>query len=205
MDLLGTLFVISAPSGAGKTSLVRALVAGLDNVQVSVSHTTRAPRPGERDGIDYHFVDAEKFRALLESSLFLEHAHVFGRDYGTSRPWVLEKLREGIDVILEIDWQGARQVRQALPDCVGIFILPPSRETLESRLRSRAQDSEEVIARRMDTARQEMEHYAEYDYLIVNDDFATALGELSCIMRARRLRRQAQAQRLAELLISLLA
>jgi guanylate kinase len=205
MDLLGTLFIISAPSGAGKTSLVRALVAGLDNIQVSVSHTTRAPRPGERDGIDYHFVDAERFRAMLEQGLFLEHAHVFGRDYGTSRPWVLEKLREGVDVILEIDWQGARQVHSAWPDCVSIFILPPSRETLEQRLRCRAQDSEEVIARRMGAARQEMEHYAEYDYLVVNDDFATALGELSCIMRARRLRRQVQERRLEGLLKSLLA
>jgi guanylate kinase len=205
MDLPGTLFVISAPSGAGKTSLVRALVAGLDNIQVSVSHTTRVPRPGERDGIDYHFVDAEKFRAMLERGLFLEHAHVFGRDYGTSRPWVLEKLREGVDVILEIDWQGARQVRSAWPDCISIFILPPSRETLEQRLRSRAQDSEEVIARRMGAARQEMEHYAEYDYLVVNDDFATALAELNCIVSARRLRRLVQERRLEGLLKSLLA
>lgn len=204
MDLPGTLFVISAPSGAGKTSLVRALVAGLDNIQVSVSYTTRAPRPGERDGIDYHFVDAARFRAMLDQGLFLEHAHVFGRDYGTSRPWVLEKLKQGVDVILEIDWQGARQVRNAWPDCVGVFILPPSRGTLEQRLRSRAQDSAEVIARRMSAARQEMEHYAEYDYLVVNDDFAAALGELSCIVRARRLRGQVQARRLEGLLNNLL-
>jgi guanylate kinase len=205
VDAVGTLYIVSAPSGAGKTSLVKALVNSLAEIQVSVSYTTRNPRPGERHGIDYHFVDSNDFQAMLEQGQFLEHAQVFDHRYGTSRPWVLERLRRGIDVILDIDWQGARQVRGAWPECVSIFVLPPSCGALEERLRNRGQDSADVIARRMRDARREMEHYGEYEYVVVNADFATALAELQCIVRTRRLRQHVQEHRLHGLLKSLLA
>jgi guanylate kinase len=199
------LYIVSAPSGAGKTSLVRELIRTLDDIEVSVSYTTRAPRPGERPGVDYHFVDLAAFQALLQQDLFLEYACVFDHWYGTSKPWVLERLQEGVDIVLEIDWQGARQVRSLWPDSVSIFILPPSRKVLEQRLRSRGQDSEEVIARRMLDATAEVSHYQEYDYLVVNEDFARTLSDLQRIIRARRLRRQAQAWKLRSLLADLLA
>lgn len=205
MDLPGTLYILSAPSGAGKTSLVRELIRSMDAIQVSVSYTTRVPRPGERAGLDYHFVDPHVFQEMLAQGLFLEHARVFDHDYGTSRPWVMERLQEGIDVILEIDWQGARQVREIWPESVSIFILPPSSTALEQRLKSRSQDSDEVIARRMRDAAWEISHYEEYDYLIVNEDFAWSLSELQCIVRARQLRRQFQVRRLKALLADLLA
>lgn len=201
----GTLYVISAPSGAGKTSLVKALIGSLDGVTVSVSHTTRAPRPGEQDGREYHFVDVERFRAMTAEGAFLEHAKVFDNYYGTSRAVVQERLAAGLDVILEIDWQGARQVRAVMPECVSIFILPPSRPALEDRLRGRAQDSDEVIARRMRDAVNEMQHWEEYDYLIVNDVFNEALAQLQAVFLARRLRREAQAVRHDALLGALLA
>jgi guanylate kinase len=184
----GTLYIVAAPSGAGKTSLVRALVSGTPDVVVSVSHTTRACRPGERDGVDYHFVSEDTFQQMVQEGAFLEHASVYDRHYGTSRQWVLEKLTQGLDVVLEIDWQGARQVRDQLVDSVGIFILPPSRETLEMRLRNRNQDSAETIARRMREAENEMTHYDEFDYLVVNDVFEQALKELRAVLLARRLR-----------------
>lgn len=201
----GTLYVVSAPSGAGKTSLVGALLSSLDQVAVSVSHTTRAPRPGEQDGRNYHFVDAATFRGMIADNAFLEHAQVFDNHYGTSRASILDQLAAGVDVILEIDWQGARQVRAAMPECRSIFILPPSRAALEERLRGRGQDSDEVIARRMRDAVTEMEHWQEYDYLVVNDRFEEALAELRAVFLARRLRREVQAARHAALLRSLLA
>ena len=204
-DGAGTLYVVSAPSGAGKTSLVRALLDSTgDDLVLSVSHTTRAPRPGEVDGRDYHFVDAEAFRRMIDDGAFLEHARVFDNYYGTARQGIEAQLAQGRDVILEIDWQGARQVRQALPESVGIFILPPSLEALRERLCARGQDDEAVIARRMQDAVNEMSHYGEYDYLVINEVFSTARDELAAIIRCRRLRLAGQTQRHADLLASLL-
>ncbi len=203
--MTGTLFIVSAPSGAGKTSLVKALVERLDHIRLSVSYTTRAPRPGEREGVDYHFVDEEAFRRMVREGAFLEHARVFDHFYGTSRTWIEERLRAGTDVVLEIDWQGARQVREAIPGAVGVFILPPSREVLEERLRGRGQDDEAVIARRMQDAVNEMRHYKEYDYLVINDVFDEALEQLTHIVHAARLRTPLQARRHAELILALLA
>ena len=202
----GTLYVVSAPSGAGKTSLVRALLDSTgDELVLSVSHTTRAPRPGEVDGRDYHFVDVETFRRMIETEAFLEHARVFDNYYGTARQGIEAQLAQGRDVILEIDWQGGRQVRLALPECIGIFILPPSREALQERLRGRGQDDEAVIARRMQDAVNEMSHYGEYDYLVINEVFRTAHDELAAIIRSRRLRLAGQRERHADLLAALLA
>lgn len=201
----GILYIISAPSGAGKTSLVKALVESSPGIAVSVSHATRPKRPGEQNGVHYHFVDVSTFEAMVARGEFLEHARVFDNYYGTARSTLLAQLQAGVDVILEIDWQGARQVRERMPGCVGIFILPPSRAVLEQRLRARAQDSEETIARRMRDAVAEMSHYGEFDYLVVNDDFNTALEDLKAIFRAQRLRREAQAERLADELRELLA
>ncbi len=195
--MIGTLYIISAPSGAGKTSLVKALLERLEGVSVSVSHTTRAPRPGERNGIDYHFVDRERFEALVAAGEFLEHAQVFDNFYGTARATLVERLETGEDVILEIDWQGARQVFSAFPEALKVFILPPSRKALARRLEARGQDSAEVIQRRMNEALSEMRHYEEYHYLIFNDDFATALGELEALFRAQRLRCEPQSRRYA--------
>jgi guanylate kinase len=202
----GTLYIISAPSGAGKSSLLRALLehAG-EELALSVSHTTRAPRPGEVDGKDYHFVDTATFRDMIERGGFLEHAQVFDNFYGTSRGSVQAQLAAGQDVILEIDWQGARQVRRLMPECVGIFILPPSREALRERLQNRGQDDAAVIERRMRDAVSEMSHYDEYDYLIINDDFEVAGEELAAVLRCRRLSLSVQAGRQAALLAELLA
>lgn len=200
----GTLYIISAPSGAGKTSLVRTMLARMPTLTLSVSHTTRAMRPGERDGVDYHFVSVTAFKAMIASGAFLEHAQVFDNFYGTSKAGIQGQLGEGRDVLLEIDWQGARQVRAVFPDAVGIFILPPSRQVLEQRLRDRGQDREEVITRRMRDAVAEMSHYTEYDYLVINDDFVRAEGDMEAIFRAQHLRREPQAQRYREMLAALL-
>lgn len=200
----GDLYVVSAPSGAGKTSLVAALQAAEPRLHVSVSHTTRPRRPNENDGVDYHFVAEDEFVAMIDADAFLEHAEVFDRRYGTARDSVQRFLEAGDDVILEIDWQGAAQVRERHPDCVGIFILPPSRESLAERLAGRAQDSDEVIARRMRDAVAEMSHYAEFDYLVVNDDFEVALADLQSIMRAQRLRGKRQSALERDLITSLL-
>lgn len=170
-----------------------------------MSHTTRPSRLGEQDGVDYHFVDQASFDILRAADTFLEYAEVFGHCYGTSRAWVLQRLQAGVDIILEIDWQGARQICRALPDTVSVFILPPSRAVLEQRLRARAQDSAEVIARRMRDAAHEIAHHAEFDYLVLNDDFDAALADLQAILRARRLRRDIQAVELKDLLADLLA
>lgn len=201
----GNLFTISAPSGAGKTSLVNALLPALDGVQVSVSHTTRAQRPGEIDGVNYHFVAMSEFQRMLEHGDFLESAEVFGNRYGTSQRWVKDTLAAGTDVILEIDWQGAQQVRRLMPETLSIFILPPSRTALEQRLTQRGQDSATVIQKRMSAAIDEMSHYPEADYLVVNDDFETALQELRAIFVAQRLRLPRQQTRQAALLGELLS
>ncbi|WP_372881807.1 guanylate kinase [Psychromonas sp.] len=188
MSQVGTLYIVSAPSGAGKSSLINALLAEKRDwqTQVSVSHTTRAPRVGEADGEHYHFVSKEAFKKLIAENAFFEWAEVFGNYYGTSRVTIEQALAKGIDIFLDIDWQGARQVREMMPQARGIFILPPSRAELEARLNKRGQDSAEVIAKRMQQARAEMSHFDEYDYLIINDDFDTAREELSAIITAER-------------------
>jgi guanylate kinase len=201
----GSLFIVAAPSGAGKTSLVRALVKSLEHTSVSVSTTTRPPRPGEVDGVDYHFVDVAAFETLIAAGRFLEYARVFDHYYGTAHDTVRCLLEQGCDVILEIDWQGARQVRERMPDCRSVFILPPSREVLEQRLQARGQDDGELIARRMRDAISEMSHFDEFDYLVVNDDFAEALAELRAIFIARRQERRFQQGRHRELLTRLLS
>ncbi len=188
----GTLFLVSAPSGAGKTSLVRALAGADSRVRLSISHTTRPRRPAEANGVHYHFVTEARFRSMIEENAFLEHARVFGNYYGTSRAGVVEGLDAGFDVILEIDWQGARLVREQIPDAVGVFILPPSRAVLEARLRNRAEDTEEVIEQRLAKAVEEMSHHAEFEYLIVNDKFDEALDDLRAVVRAARLRHARQ-------------
>ena len=200
----GTLYVFSAPSGAGKTSLVKALLEKTDSIGVSVSHTTRDPRPGEENGKDYNFVSQDEFKSLIDQNAFLEHAQVFDNFYGTSQIWVESELAAGRDVILEIDWQGAEQIRQQMPDTVTVFILPPSREELHSRLTGRGQDSEETIERRMRDAVSEMSHYNEFDYIIINDDFEQALEQLRSVVLARRQRASAQTQIHADLLKNLL-
>jgi len=204
MKRRGALLVVSAPSGAGKTSLVRSLVASMPDVVISVSHTTRAPREGERDGIDYHFVDEQTFSRMMAEDRFLEHASVFDYHYGTSRAWVDEHRDGGQDVILEIDWQGARQVKANEPGATGIFILPPSLAELQARLRRRGTDEQNVIERRVREAAREIAHFAEYDFLVVNDDFHTALADLHSIVRCIRLRREVQVGRLRSMLDELL-
>ena len=202
----GTLYTLSAPSGAGKTSLVRELISRLDQLVLSVSHTTRPARPGEVEGQDYRFVSGEQFSDMLSRAEFLEHAQVFGNFYGTSQHWVEQQLAAGQDVILEIDWQGAAQVRRLMPkQTCGIFILPPSQEVLEQRLRSRGQDSDDVIASRLAEAREEMSHYYEADYLVVNDQFDLALDQLTDIVRSNRLKIGPQSVEYQSLLSELLS
>lgn len=201
----GLLFTVSAPSGAGKTSLVKALVKRNPSVRISVSHTTRAKRPGESEGQDYYFVSKDEFMKQVNAGGFLEHAEVFGNYYGTSQQAVDDLLRQGNDLVLEIDWQGAAQVRRLRPEVVSIFILPPSREVLEQRLRARGQDSEAVIARRLAAAREEISHYGESDYLIINEDFERALQELETVVRGQRLRRDYQQTRYVDLIRQLLS
>lgn len=196
----GLLFVIAGPSGAGKSSLVRGLVARIPGVEVSVSHTTRPARDGERDGREYHFVDEAAFRRLANEGRMLETARVFGNWYGTSRDWVDARRRRGADVLLEIDWQGAAQVREKDAEAITIQILPPSVETLEHRLRERGQDDEASIAGRLASAGREMSRYPDFDYLVVNERFEDALGELEAIVRAERARTPARARRMAALL-----
>jgi len=205
MSVRGSLYTVSAPSGAGKTSLVKALVERTSGIRVSVSHTTRAMRPGEVEGVNYHFVDQEKFMAMVETGAFLEHARVFNNFYGTSQQWVEDTLAKGSDVILEIDWQGAQQVRRLIKGTMSIFIAPPSLETLRARLTGRGQDSSDVIASRMQQAVAEMSHYREADYLIVNDNFEAAVLDLQSLIRGKRLSLDRQQQRHAALLQELLA
>lgn len=199
----GQLYIVSAPSGAGKTSLLTALREQLDQIVISVSHTTRAPREGETNGQHYHFVTVAEFQEQAAQENFLEYAQVFDNYYGTSRLAVNELLAQGKDVILEIDWQGAQQVRSRTDDALSIFILPPSKAALEQRLTGRGQDSDDIIQRRMRDAQSEMSHYPEYDYVVINDDFAVALEELKSIFQSQRLRLATQQQRSSELLAAL--
>lgn len=201
----GSLFIISAPSGAGKTSLVGKLVESQPEIQVSVSHTTRPSRPGEENGVHYHFVSKEDFEVQIGEANFLEYAEVFGNYYGTSQKVVEEKLAEGVDVILEIDWQGAEQVRKLMPEAISVFIVPPSMEELRNRLTGRGSDAEDVIARRLSEAQLEMSYYLEFDYLVVNDDFDVALSQLQAIFSANRLTIGKQQLAQKELMSDLLA
>lgn len=201
----GNLFILSAPSGAGKSSLYKALIAQDSHVRISISHTTRGPRTGEEHGREYYFVGADDFLDMIADDAFFEHAQVFDNYYGTSKQSIFDLLDQGLDVILEIDWQGAKQVRLQYPDAIGIFILPPSTQTLEHRLRDRGTDSEEVITRRMSKAVSEMSHYDEYDYIIVNDDFETALSEMSAIFKAMRVKKRIIEQKHTKLINDLLS
>jgi len=201
----GTLFIVAAPSGAGKSSLVNAVLAKEPGIALSISFTSRAPRPGERHAQHYHFVSKDEFKRMVADGDFFEHALVHGDYKGTARQSVEPQLASGKDVLLEIDWQGARQVREQVPDSVSVFILPPSRDALQTRMRNRGQDSEETIARRLAAAREEMSHYDEFDYVIVNEHFDAAAAELRAIFVAHRLRRPVQAQRHAGLIRDLLA
>ncbi|KZX76805.1 guanylate kinase [Oleiphilus sp. HI0009] len=201
----GKLYIIAAPSGAGKTSLVHELVNRYKNITVSVSHTTRDKRPGEEDGINYNFVSTDTFKSLIDQGDFLEHAEVFGNYYGTSKEWVQSRLDQGLDVILEIDWQGGRQVREQFPQALSIFIIPPSKAALHARLEGRGQDKPEVIELRMQEAASECSHYEEFDYLVVNENFDQALAELGAIFTAQRLLLVDQKQRHQEILNDLLS
>jgi len=200
----GTLFVVSAPSGAGKTSLLKHLIKEMARVQTSISHTTRKMREGEQNGVDYHFVSVDEFQSLVAQDAFFEHAQVFGNFYGTSKSSIEQQLSAGIDVILEIDWQGARQIREQLPLSRSIFILPPTKQALRERLDSRGQDDAAIIERRMNEAQSEMSHYNEYDYLVINDDFSQAVSELKAILLAERQKLPNQQQKHAQLLSNLL-
>jgi guanylate kinase len=204
MTSTGTLYTVSAPSGAGKTSLVNALIERCGGLQVSVSHTTRPMRPAEKEGVNYHFVSENVFLDMLDRAEFLEHAQVFGNLYGTSSVWLEEQLERGLDVILEIDWQGARQVKQLLPETQSIFILPPSRQALQQRLSLRGQDDPSIIEGRMNAAVAEMSHYVESDFLVVNKDFDQALDELQSIVASQRLRTARQQKILSGMLQNLL-
>ncbi|HXU56631.1 MAG TPA: guanylate kinase [Casimicrobiaceae bacterium] len=200
----GTLFVVAAPSGGGKTSLTRALLEKDPGIRLSVSYTTRPARPGEQDGVDYHFVSTERFMALRDAGEFLEHAHVHGNWYATSASWLDQQIAAGQDVLLEIDWQGAAQVRRLIPSSVHIFILPPSLALLEERLHRRGQDDKATIARRLEAARDEIRHCAEFNYVIINQDFATAVDDLGAIVRASRLRATQQCVRHGALIAQLI-
>ena len=201
----GNLFIVAAPSGGGKTSLVNKLVGGLTGIEVSISHTTRERRPGETDGVDYFFIDEPGFLQMVNDCAFVEHARVFNHLYGTSLLQINERLRAGIDVVLDIDWQGALQIRASFPDAVSVFIIPPSLDTLKQRLMNRRRDDEQVIHDRMQRAADELSHYAEFDYLVVNDDFERAACELTAIVVAERLRMSRQAVSQRKLLSFLLA
>jgi guanylate kinase len=194
------IFIVSAPSGAGKSSLVAALLSEEKNIALSVSHTTRAPRTGERHGKEYFFISPEQFASMREQGDFLECAQVYGNHYGTSRAWVEDTLRGGKDIVLEIDWQGARQLRHVFPQAIGIFILPPSLPVLKQRLESRGKDAPEVIARRLAAAQEDVQHVGDFDYVIINKEFSEAVRDLTSIVRAERLRREPQVARHRELI-----
>lgn len=203
--LPGNLFILSAPSGAGKSSLINALLAKHHDMQLSVSHTTRAPRAGETDGVHYHFVSVDEFKQLIAQGVFLEWAEVFGNFYGTSRQAIATELAKGRDVFLDIDWQGAQQIRPQVPGVQSVFILPPSVAELEKRLNGRGTDSAETIARRMQQAKSEISHYPEYDYVLVNDDFQQCLRDFEAVVLSQRLLAQKQQQKHPQLFASLLA
>jgi guanylate kinase len=201
----GTLYIVAAPSGAGKSSLVNAVLSRESGIVLSISFTSRKARPGERHAQHYHFISKEEFEVMIANGDFFEHALVHGDYKGTAKQSVEPQLAAGKDVLLEIDWQGARQVREKLPDAISIFILPPSKDALETRMRNRGQDSEEVIKQRLANAREEMSHYDEFDYVVVNEHFDAAVSELRAIFQAQRLKRDTQQQRHAELIKALLA
>ena len=205
MSKAGTLYIVSAPSGAGKTTLVGALLKDMPDIKASISHTTRPMRPGEKEGINYHFVSEETFLSLINKEAFLEHAQVYNHFYGTSKEWVEKTLSEGVDVILEIDWQGAEQIRDLIPESKSIFILPPSLEALEERLIKRGQDDSTVIKRRLAAAKEEISHYMMADYLLINDGFDETLVEFNSIILHERLKLQSQKQKNLNLLNSLLS
>lgn len=196
----GNLFIVSAPSGAGKTSLVNALLDLNSQIDLSVSYTTRAPRPGEINGVNYHFATREQFLQMAKHGDFLESAEVYGNLYGTSQSWISQEIAKGRDILLEIDWQGAAQVRAKFPDAIGIFILPPSLAALETRLKGRNQDSAEIIAKRLQAAREDISHVAEFDYVIINDKLDEALQQLNAVVVAAGLRRSRQFARQANLI-----
>jgi guanylate kinase len=196
----GNLFIVCAPSGAGKTSLVNALLEREPDIELSISYTTRAPRNGEENGRDYHFVDRDTFQAMAARGEFLESAEVHGNLYATSQPWIAERMAQGRDILLEIDWQGAAQVRRLMPAAIGVFVLPPSLEVLRRRLTARGQDASDVIERRLANAREEIGHLAEFDYVIINQTFEVAVVDLVSIVRAQRLRLAAQLERHADLI-----
>ena len=204
VDARGSLFIISAPSGAGKTSLVKALVEKDGNLHASISHTTRSPRPGEKEGSNYHFIKQGLFDKMVSQGEFLESAQVFDHFYGTSKLWVQSQLEAGTDVVLEIDWQGARQIKECMPLACAIFILPPSKNALQERLMSRGQDNPEVIERRMDQAVNEMSHFESSDYLVLNRNFEEALNELEVIVKAQRLRTVNRSRSLGNILSDVL-
>ncbi len=202
---MGNLFIVAAPSGGGKTSLVKKLVSELNHIEISISHTTRAKRPGEQHGVDYFFIDESTFHQMVKENQFVEHAHVFNHLYGTSIAQIQDRLQAGLDIVLDIDWQGAQQIKYAFPEAVSIFILPPSLNTLQQRLLDRRQDNEDIVQSRMQRAQDEMSHFAEFDYLIVNDDFEKAASYLSAIVTAERHRMNRQAVQQRNLLSFLLA
>ena len=201
----GSLFIVAAPSGGGKTSLVRELVNNTQNIVTSISHTTRSKRPREEEGVNYFFISEQEFRRMIKNDEFVEHAVVFGHYYGTSVAQIDSRLRAGVDVVLDIDWQGAQQIKKIFTNAVSVFVIPPSLQVLQNRLTVRAQDKREVIQSRMQKARSEMSHYAEFDYLLVNDDFATAVDELVAIVRVNRLSIMRQKKKQEKLLESLLS
>jgi guanylate kinase len=205
MVTTGNLFIVAAPSGGGKTSLVKKLMSSFNNIEVSISHTTRKKRPGEQQGKDYFFVDENEFITMIEHKAFIEYARVFNHFYGTSVVQITERLEKGIDVMLDIDWQGAGQIKDIFPHAVSIFIIPPSLESLKQRLMNRKQDQEDVISNRMIKAQDELSHYSEFDYLIVNDDFDRAAFELSSVITANRLEMKRQVKKQSKLLSFLLA
>lgn len=194
-NMQGNLFIVSAPSGAGKTSLVHALLACNQEIKLSVSYTTRTPRPGETEGKDYHFIDHANFLAMQKHGDFLEYAEVYGNLYGTSKSWIETEISKGHDILLEIDWQGAAQIRLAFPDCISIFILPPSLKALESRLQARGQDEPHVIMQRLNAAKEDIAHVGEFDYVIINDQLGIALQQLNAVVVATGLRRDRQLAR----------
>ncbi len=202
---LGSLFIIAAPSGGGKTSLVKKLIQDMSQIEVSISHTTREVRSGERDGIDYFFINKAQFLEMAGTGAFVEHAQVFNNFYGTSFKQIEQRLQSGIDIVLDIDWQGAQQIKERFSDAVGVFVIPPSLETLKTRLQTRQRDNEEIIHERMLRAQDELSHFPEFDYLIVNDDFEKAASELQAIVTAHRLRIARQAQQQRKLLSFLLS
>lgn len=202
--MAGHLYIVAAPSGAGKTTLVRMLLENDSGIRLSISYTTRAPRPGEQDGREYNFVDMATFQGMVGRGEFIEWAEVHGNCYGTSRPWIEAEMAAGRDVLLEIDWQGAQQVKKLFPAAIGVFVLPPSMPELERRLSGRGTDSAEVIARRLAAAQDEMRHVPEFDYVIINDELQRALADLLSVVRASRLRLEAQRDRHADLINDLL-